>query len=36
MGKLTGYEKQMLAWPDQQISLVDPDMASIGVSAKYC
>jgi hypothetical protein len=28
MGKLAVYEKQMLASPDQQISLTDPDSRS--------
>jgi hypothetical protein len=30
MGKLAVYEKQMLASPDQQISLTDPDSRSMG------
>jgi len=29
MGKLAVYEKQMLASPDQQISLTDPDSRSM-------
>jgi hypothetical protein len=29
MGKLAAYEKQMLASPDQQISLTDPDSRSM-------
>ncbi len=32
MGKLTVYEKQMLASPDQQISLTDPDSRSMATS----
>jgi transposase len=33
MGKLAVYEKQMLASPDQQISLTDPDSRSMATSA---
>jgi hypothetical protein len=32
MGKLAVYEKQMLASPDQQISLTDPDSRSMATS----
>src|SRR5690349_10318642 len=34
MGKLAGYEKQMLASPDQQISLTDPDSRSMATSGR--
>src|SRR5213595_444822 len=34
MGKLTVYEKQMLASPDQQISLTDPDSRSKATSGR--
>jgi hypothetical protein len=34
MGKLTVYEKQMLASPDQQISLTDPDSRSMATSGR--
>jgi len=34
MGKLAVYEKQMLASPDQQISLTDPDSRSIATSGR--
>jgi transposase len=34
MGKLAAYEKQMLASPDQQISLTDPDSRSIATSGR--
>src|ERR1700734_136358 len=34
MGKLAVYEKQMLASPDQQISLTDPDSRSMAPSAR--
>src|ERR1700748_2273565 len=34
MGKLTIYEKQMLASPDQQISLTDPDSRSMATSGR--
>jgi hypothetical protein len=33
MGKLAVYEKQMLASPDQQISLTDPDSRSMARAA---
>ena len=32
VGKLAVYEKQMLASPDQQISLTDPDSRSMATS----
>jgi hypothetical protein len=32
-GKLAAYEKQMLASPDQQISLTDPDSRSMAAAA---
>jgi Transposase DDE domain len=34
MGKLAVYEKQMLASPDQQISLTDPDSRSMSTSGR--
>src|ERR1044072_2748150 len=34
MGKLAVYEKQMLASPDQQISLTDPDSRSMATSGR--
>jgi len=34
MGKLALYEKQMLASPDQQISLTDPDSRSMATSGR--
>jgi hypothetical protein len=34
MGKLDVYEKQMLASPDQQISLTDPDSRSMATSSR--
>jgi transposase len=34
MGKLVGYEKQMRASPDQQISLTDPDSRSMATSGR--
>jgi DDE family transposase len=34
MGKLVVYEKQMLASPDQQISLTDPDSRSMATSGR--
>ena len=34
MGKLAAYEKQMLAAPDQQISLTDPDSRSMATSGR--
>ena len=34
MGKLAAYEKQMLATPDQQISLTDPDSRSMATSGR--
>jgi hypothetical protein len=34
MGKLASYEKQMLASPDQQISLTDPDARSMATSGR--
>ena len=34
MGKLAVYEKQMLASPDQQISLTDPDSRSVTTSGR--
>src|SRR5246127_1627941 len=34
MGKLAVYEKQMLASPDQQISLTDPDRRSMATSGR--
>ena len=34
MGKLAVYEKQMLASPDQQISLTDPDSRSMTTSGR--
>lgn len=34
MGKLAGYEHQMLASPDQQISLTDPDSRSMATSGR--
>ena len=34
MGKLAGYEEQMLASPDQQISLTDPDSRSMATSGR--
>jgi hypothetical protein len=34
MGKLAVYEKQMLASPDQQISLTDPDSHSMATSGR--
>ncbi|HEY8133022.1 MAG TPA: IS1182 family transposase [Thermoanaerobaculia bacterium] len=34
MGKLAGYEKQMRASPDQQISLTDPDSRSMATSGR--
>src|SRR5215471_6433370 len=34
MGKLSVYEKQMLASPDQQISLTDPDSRSMATSGR--
>src|SRR5712672_760951 len=34
MGKLAAYEKQMLATPDQQISLTDPDARSMATSGR--
>jgi hypothetical protein len=33
MAKLAAYEKRMLASPDQQISLTDPDSRSMAVSS---
>jgi hypothetical protein len=34
LAKLTAYEKQMLATPDQQISLTDPDSRSMATSGR--
>ncbi|MBR0831539.1 hypothetical protein JQ596_39160 [Bradyrhizobium manausense] len=34
MGRLAVYEKQMLASPDQQISLTDPDNRSMATSGR--
>ncbi len=34
MDKLAAYEKQMLASPDQQISLTDPDSRSMATSGR--
>ena len=34
MGKLAVYEKRMLASPDQQISLTDPDSRSMATSGR--
>ena len=34
MGKLEAYEKQMLASPDQQVSLIDPDSRSMATSGR--
>src|SRR6185503_17893299 len=34
MGKLAAYEKQMLASPDRQISLTDPDSRSMATSGR--
>jgi hypothetical protein len=34
MGKLAAYEKQMLASPDGQISLTDPDSRSMATSGR--
>ena len=34
MGKLAAYEKQMIASPDQQISLTDPDSRSMATSGR--
>jgi len=34
MGKLTAYEKRMLASPDQQVSLTDPDSRSMATSGR--
>ena len=34
MGKLAVYEKQMVASPDQQISLTDPDSRSMATSGR--
>jgi hypothetical protein len=34
MHKLKAYEKQMLASPDQQISLTDPDCRSMATSGR--
>src|SRR5215468_3980209 len=34
MGKLSVYEKQMLASPDQQISMTDPDSRSMATSGR--
>ena len=34
MGKLEAYEKQMLASPDQQVSLTDPDSRSVATSGR--
>ena len=34
MGKLAAFEKQMLASPDQQISLTDPDSRSMATSGR--
>src|SRR5712675_2049301 len=34
MGKLAVYERQMLASPDQQISLTDPDSRSMATSGR--
>jgi transposase len=34
MGKLAAYEKQMLASPDEQISLTDPDSRSMATSGR--
>jgi transposase len=34
MGKLAAYEQQMLASPDQQISLTDPDSRSMATSGR--
>src|ERR1700687_4082072 len=34
MGKLAVYEKQMLASPDQQISMTDPDSSSMATSGR--
>jgi hypothetical protein len=34
MGRLAAYEKQMLASPDQQISLTDPDSRSMATSGR--
>jgi transposase len=34
MGKLAAYEKQMLASPDKQISLTDPDSRSMATSGR--
>jgi Transposase DDE domain len=34
IGKLEAYEKQMLASPDQQVSLTDPDSRSMATSGR--
>ena len=34
LAKLAAYEKQMLATPDQQISLTDPDRRSMATSGR--
>ena len=34
MAKLAAYEKQMLASPDQQVSLTDPDSRSMATSGR--
>jgi hypothetical protein len=34
MGKLATYEKRMLAPPDQQVSLTDPDSRSMATSGR--
>jgi transposase len=34
MGKLAAYERQMLASPDQQVSLTDPDSRSMATSGR--
>ena len=34
MGKLEAYENQMLASPDQQVSLTDPDSRSMATSGR--
>jgi MoxR-like ATPase len=34
LGKLAAYERQMLASPDQQISLTDPDSRSMATSGR--
>ena len=34
MDKLSAYERQMVASPDQQISLTDPDSRSMATSGR--